>query len=77
MRRRVYRAERAMPEIGAEPGDHIIVRPGVAKAPLMVVKRYGHHDLVKLMGSGALDGMEPIHVADSQPVTYVAPRLMS
>ena len=50
-----YLCQDAIPAIGAEPGDTIIVRPSHPHAPLAVVKRYGHQTLVELRATGELD----------------------
>lgn len=53
----VYRVLVAVPEIDALPGDHVIVRPSEAVAPLQVIKQFDRHTLVRLMGGGHLDQM--------------------
>lgn len=63
----VYEATEAIPELDVLPGDRLVVRPGHPTAPLAVVKRYGHHSLVRLMGDGWLDRLTPIHT--SPPLT--------
>ena len=59
--RRVYRAPYAIPEIGAELGDHIVVRPAHPTSSLMVVKRYGQLELARLRGAGFLEHAPVIH----------------
>lgn len=53
----VYRTDYPIPEIGAEAGDLVFVRPGDPVAPLQVVKQHGHDALCELMGEGHLDRM--------------------
>ena len=55
--KRVYRAERSMPDIGAEPGDVILVEPTHPTIPLIVLREFGHGALAKLLSSGMLDGL--------------------
>lgn len=45
----------SIPAIGAAPGDRLVIRPGHPSAPLVVVKRYGHQTLVRMMGDGHLE----------------------
>ena len=79
--KRVYRAERSMPDIGAEPGDVILVEPTHPTIPLIVLREFGHGALAKLLSSGMLDDIEPtpvdpIHIRGDQPVTRGRLRLV-
>ena len=74
--KRVYRAERSMPDIGAEPGDVILVEPTHPTIPLIVLREFGHGALAKLLSSGMLDDieptpvdMDPIHIPGHKPAT--------
>ena len=66
--RTVYRADRAMPDIGAEPGDLLVVRASDPHFPLLVVREFGHTAFARFLGSGMLDGLEPTAVDMEQPV---------
>ncbi len=61
MTKTVYRAPYAIPEIGAEPGDHIIVRPSRPRGSLCVVKRYGQRELAWLRSEGVLEDAVVLH----------------
>lgn len=51
----VYLAHYPIPEIGALPGDHLVVELSDPIAPLSVVRDHDRHALVRLMGEGHLD----------------------
>lgn len=70
----VYRTGYPIPEIGAEAGDLVFVRPGDPVAPLQVVKQHGHHTLCALMGDGHLDKMVLIR-SDQNPTPSRSPAL--
>ncbi len=53
----IYRVVNAVPEIHAEPGDHVVIRCADPTAPVEVVKSFDRHTLIRLMGSGAFDQM--------------------
>lgn len=61
----VYEATYAIPELGVEVGDRIVVRPSHPTAPLSVVRRFGHHALVRFMGEGHLDALRVLHTEPS------------
>ena len=44
----VYEVPYAIPELGVEPGDLLVVRPADPEAPLLVVKEL-HRDLLPLI----------------------------
>lgn len=51
----VYVTHYPIPELGAEPGDHLVVEPSAPDFPLQVVRNFDRHTLVRLMGSGHLE----------------------
>lgn len=54
----VYLTHYAIPELGAQPGDHIVVDPSAPDFPVQVVRNFDRHALVRLMGDGHLGRLE-------------------
>lgn len=54
----VYVTHYPIPELGAEPGDHLVVEPSAPDFPLQVVRNFDRHALVRLMGSGHLEHLK-------------------
>lgn len=50
----VYLSHYAIPELGVQPGDHLVVQPAHPTVPLQVVRNLDRHALVRLMGAGHL-----------------------
>jgi len=63
----VYVTHYPIPELGAEPGDHLVVEAGQPSYPLHVVKAFDHHALVRLMGDGHLDRLTLVSGEASRP----------
>lgn len=51
----VYITHHPIPEIGALPGDHLVIEPNDPNEPVSVVRHFNRHTLVTLMGAGHLD----------------------
>lgn len=51
----VYVTHYPIPELGAQPGDHLVVKPAHPRTPLQVVRNFDRHALVRLLGAGHLD----------------------
>lgn len=67
----VYEAPYAIPELGVEAGDHIVVRLSHPSVPLAVVKRYSRSHLTALISNGKMSDLRPIHLDDSERVGSV------
>lgn len=57
----VYEASYAIPELGVEPGDLIVVRPSHPTNPLLVSRRHHRSRLVLLLDH--LDHFRPIEIS--------------
>lgn len=51
----VYLTHYPIPELGALPGDHLVVELSDPQTPLSVVRGHDRHALLRLMGGGHLD----------------------
>lgn len=56
--RAVYETDHAIPELGAEPGDLIVVEPGHPEAPLLVVREFDRNRLPIILEH--LDRLSPV-----------------
>lgn len=72
----VYLTHYAIPELGALPGDYLVVEPGHPRAPLQVVRNFDHHALVRLMGADHLDRLTLVgEQPAADPLPTVPPSL--
>lgn len=70
--RGVYRAQQALPHLGVEQGDTVIIDPEHPRAPIQVVKLHSRHRLPDLVSElDSLTFLSPL--ADRPPLDPPSP----
>ena len=70
----VYEVPYAIPELGAERGDIILVEPAHPTTPLLVVKRFDRNRLPLILDH--LDRLSPVSFGGAAPPPVVQARQM-